>query len=202
MELLVLLSEVNDLIHYREVDESYLKQYDEIPMLVHVKSILKLEKVENGLGGILLKEVPVEEHIKDLGIYEEASKYTEDFDITNWTFFMAFVNETPIGAATVVSKTENVNMLDGRDDMSVLWDIRVDDRYKGQGVGTKLFSMAAEWSKLKGLKQMKIECQNNNVQACKFYHKQGAILGKVDEYAYYDDIDTRDEVQLIWYLDL
>lgn len=40
--------------------------------------------------------------------------------------------------------------------MSVLWDLRVDDRYKRQGVGTKLFTMAAEWSKLKGLKQMKI----------------------------------------------
>ena len=49
---------------------------------------------------------------------------------------------------------------------------------------------------------MKIECQNNNVQACKFYHKQGAILGKIDAYAYYKDIDIRDEVQLIWYLEL
>ena len=93
-------------------------------------------------------------------------------------------------------------MLDGRDDMSVLWDIRVDDRYKRHGVGTKLFNMAVEWSKLNGLKQMKIECQNNNVQACRFYHKHGAVLGKIDEYAYYNDSYVEDEVQLIWYLDL
>lgn len=115
---------------------------------------------------------------------------------------MAFDNEVPIGAVTVVSKTKDVNMLDDRDDMSVLWDIRVDDRYKRQGVGTKLFTMAVEWSKLKGLKQMKIECQNNNVQACRFYHKHGAVLGKIDEYAYYNDVDIEDEAQLIWYLDL
>lgn len=49
---------------------------------------------------------------------------------------------------------------------------------------------------------MKIECQNNNEPACKFYHKQGAVLRKIDEYAYFDDIESRFEVQFIWYLDL
>jgi ribosomal protein S18 acetylase RimI-like enzyme len=190
------------MITYKEIDESYFEEYDKIPMLVNVKSILKLEKINNGLGGISLEEIPVEECIKNLGVYEEATKYTEEFDISNWGFFMAFDNELPIGAVTIVSKTRNVNMLDGRDDMGVLWDIRVDDKYKRQGVGTTLFNMAVKWCKSNGLKQMKIECQNNNVQACKFYHKHGAVLGKIDEYAYYKDIDVKDEVQLIWYLDL
>lgn len=190
------------MITYREIDSSYFDKYEKIPMLVSVKSVLKLEKVENGLGGILLKEISTQEYIKDLGAYEEVAKYGEEFDITNWAFFMAFDNEFPIGAITVVSRTENIKLLDGRDDISVLWDIRVDDRYKQQGVGTKLFNMAAQWSKSRGLKQMKIECQNNNVQACKFYHKQGAVLGKIDEYAYYKHVEDRDEVQFIWYLDL
>jgi ribosomal protein S18 acetylase RimI-like enzyme len=189
-------------ITYREIDESYFEKYDRIPMLVHVKSIFTLAKIENGLGGILLKETPIKEYRKDLSLYEEATTYAEKFDITNWAFFMAFDNELPIGAVTVASKTKNVNMLDGRDDMSVLWDIRVDDRYKRQRVGTKLFTMAVECSKSNGFKQMKIECQNNNVQACKFYHNHGAILRKIDEYAYYNDIDIENEVQLIWYLDL
>lgn len=190
------------MITYRKIDESYFDKYDKIPMLIHVKSIFRLEKIENGIGGILLKEIPVEEYIKDLGVYEEVAKYSNEFDITNWTFFMAFDNELPIGAVTIVSKTKGVHMLDDRADMSVLWDIRVDDRYKQQGVGTKLFTMAVEWSKSNGFKQMKIECQNNNVQACRFYHKHGAVLGKIDEYAYYKDTDIKDEVQLIWYLNL
>lgn len=190
------------MINYREIDESYFDKYDKIPMLVHVKSILNLNKIENGLGGILLEETPVEECIKDLGVYEKVTKNAAEFDITNWKFFMAFYNELPIGAATVASKTKEIHMLDDREDMSVLWDIRVDDKYKHQGVGTKLFTMAKEWSKSKGLRQMKIECQNNNVQACRFYYKQGAILGMIDEYAYYKDADAKDEVQLLWYLDL
>lgn len=36
----------------------------------------------------------------------------------------------------------------------------------------------------------------------KFYHKQGAVLSKVDMYAYYDVPDCRSEVQFLWYLDL
>lgn len=190
------------MIIYREIDESRFEDYDRIPMLIHVKSILALEKIENGLGGIILRETPVDEYIKDLGVYEQAVKYAEEFDITNWGFFMVFDNEVPIGGATVASRTENVNMLDGRDDLAVLWDIRVDDRYKGQGIGTRLLNMAIEWSRSRGFRQMKIECQNNNVQACRFYRKHGAVLGKIDEYAYYNDADVKNEVQLVWYLDL
>ena len=190
------------MITYREINKLYFKKYDSIPMIVHVKSIFTLEKIRNGLGGVLLKETPIEEYKKDLGLYEKPLEWEEQFDITNWAFFMAFDEDIPIGAITIVSKTKDVNMLDGRDDMSVLWDIRVDDRCKQQGVGTKLFNMAVEWSKVKGFKQMKIECQNNNVPACKFYHKHGAVLGKIDQYAYYSDVNIRDEVQFIWYLDL
>ncbi|WP_053368062.1 GNAT family N-acetyltransferase [Bacillus sp. FJAT-27245] len=190
------------MITYREIDESYFDKYDSIPMLVHVKSKFSLEKIENGLGGILLKETPVEEYIKDLGLYEKATQYTNEFDITNWVFFMAFDNERPIGAVTVASKTTGIQMFDGREDLALLWDIRVDDQYKKQGVGTKLFNLAVEWSKLNGFSQMKIECQNNNVPACKFYQKHGAVLGKIDEYAYFKDPKVKDEAQLIWYLDL
>ena len=47
---------------------------------------------------------------------------------------------------------------------------------------------------------MKIDTQNDNVPACKFYAKQEARLGEINKYAYYGE-DT-DEVMLIWYLDL
>lgn len=190
------------MITYREIDKRYFKAYDGIEMLVHVNSYYALEKVNNGLGGIILNETPVKSYIKDLGNYDAASKYEDSFDISNWAFFMAFDGDQPIGAATVATKTENVHMLEGREDLSVLWDIRVAEGYKHQGIGQKLFDLAVDWSIVNGFKQMKIECQNNNVPACKFYHKQGAVLSKIDEYAYHNDIEVRDEVQFIWYLNL
>lgn len=191
-----------NVITYRKIDESYFKQYDKIPMNVRVKSIYQLVKIDSGLGGLLLEEIPVDPYNKDLGGYTVATKYATEFDITNWAFFMAFLDDMPIGAVTIASRTEGVQMLDGRDDMSVLWDLRIDDRFKQRGIGSKLVSLAVDWSKSQGFSQMKIECQNNNVPACRFYKKQGAILGKVDEYAYFKDAAVRDEVQLIWYLDI
>lgn len=191
------------MITYKQVDELYFKMYDEIPMLVNVKTVFAPRVVNNGLGGILFDEISVEPYTRDLSHYEIASEYTEQFDISNWAIFMAFDGDRPVGGITTVSRTENVDMLDNREDLCVLWDIRVDDSYKGMGIGTTLFKMAVDWSKGNGLKQMKIECQTNNVSACKFYVKQGAILRVFNEYACINDPDAREyEMQVIWYLDL
>ena len=190
------------MITYKEVNRECFDQSDEIDMLVHVKSIYQLKKINRGLNGILLSEEKVEEYTKDLGKCEHAKDYENEFNISNWGFYMAFDNDKAIGAVTIVSRTDHVNMLEGRDDIAVLWDIRVADGYKHMGIGQKLFDLTVEWCKEKGLKQLKIECQNNNVPACNFYHKQGASLSKIDEYAYYHLEECRDEVQLIWYLNI
>lgn len=41
------------MITYKKIDKLYFEKYDKIPMLVHVKSILKLEKPDNGLVCLL-----------------------------------------------------------------------------------------------------------------------------------------------------
>lgn len=190
------------MIAYKAVDKAYFSLYDQVSMIVNVESEYFIEKINNGLGGIIIKEQPVTPYIKDLGKYEIASEYEKNFNITNWQFYMAFDGDIPVGAITLVSRTKEINMLDDRDDLCVLWDIRVADGYKYKGIGQKLFDYGREWAKKQGFKQIKIECQNNNVPACKFYHKQGAVLSKIDEYAYYNDEEARHEVQLIWYLDI
>lgn len=192
------------MIIYKQVDKTYLKQYDSLPMRINVTSYYMVKKLNRGLGGFMIVETPVEPYVKDFCICEDESvtRWDKQFDISNWAFFMAFDGECPIGAATVASRTEEIKMLAGRNDLAVLWDIRVDGDYKEQGVGQILFDMATKWSREHSLVQMKIECQNNNVPAVKFYHKQGAILSMVDEYAYYNEPEFRHETQFIWYLDL
>ena len=190
------------MITYKKVDKTYFGIYDSIPMLVHVESEYAIEKIDNGLGGFRFVEKAVEPYIKDFGKYECAVGYEKRFDITNWVFFMAFDGEKPIGAVTVAGETPGMNMLYGRKDACVLWDIRVMDGYKHMGVGQKLLDLGIDWAKSKNYSQMIIECQNNNVPAVRFYHKQGAVLAKVDEYAYYMEEDIRGEAQLVWYLDI
>ncbi len=192
------------MITYKKVDRTYFPQYDQIPMIVHVSSYYRIVKHDRGLGGFALVETPVKPYIKDFRTVddESISSWEKEWDISTWAFFMAFDGERPVGGATVATRTKEINMLSGRDDLAVLWDIRVADAYNHQGVGQALFDMAVNWSREQGLVQMKIECQNNNIPAVKFYHKQGTILAAIDEYVYYNDPECRHEVQLIWYLDL
>ena len=190
------------MVTFKEMDKTCFEMYDQVTQNVEIKSEYRINRVDGGLGGLLLEEVPVTPHVKDLSVHERASEYEKMFDISNWRFYMAFDGETPVGAATVAGTTENNYMLNGRTDACVLWDIRVADGYKHQGIGQKLFDMAKAGAQADGYKQMIIECQNNNVTACHFYKKQGALLGKMDAYAYYTDPETRDEIQFIWYLDL
>lgn len=190
------------MITVKEVDKSFLELYDKVAMNVNVNSEYKVERINNGLGGFILKEVQVEPYIKDLSSYEHATGYENEFDITNWRFYMAFDGDIPVGAMTVAGKTEGLNMLYGRKDACVLWDIRIADTYKRKGIGQKLLDMGILDAKRDGYRQMIIECQNNNVQACKFYQKQGAVLSKIDMYAYYLEPEIRNEIQFIWYLDI
>jgi len=161
------------MITFREVDNSFLALYDKVSMNVDMCSEYKVKGINNGLGGLVLEEVAVMPYVKDLSIYERATEYEKQFDITNWRFYMAFDE-----------------------------DIRVADAYKHKGIGQRLLDMGVANARKDGYQQMIIECQNNNVPACKFYHKQGAMLSKIDMYAYYSEPEIRDEIQLIWYLDI
>lgn len=193
-----------NMIRYKQVDPSYFPQYDLIPMRFRVSSYYRIDKTNRGLGGFTLVETSVEPYLKDFctGDDESVSRWEKCWDISKWAFFMAFDEDRPVGGATVASRTKEINMLSGRDDLAVLWDLRVDDEYKHKGIGQSLFDMATKWSREQGLVQMKIECQNNNVPACKFYHKQGAVLSAINEYAYYNEPEYRHEVQFIWFIDL
>lgn len=190
------------MITYKEVDRSFFPLYDQVTQNVEVHSIYRISRIDSGLGGLAFEEVPVEPYVKDLAVYERACDNEKLFDISTWRFYMAFDGEKPVGAATVAGTTANLNMLAGRKDLCVLWDIRVQDGYKHQGIGQELFEMAVAGAKRDGYHQMVIECQNTNVTAVNFYKKQGALLGKVDLYAYYAETGLQDEVQLLWYLDL
>jgi GNAT superfamily N-acetyltransferase len=87
-------------------------------------------------------------------------------------------------------------MLEGRRDLAVLWDLRVAPQVRGRGVGAALFGAVADWAVGQGCRQLKVETQNTNVAACRFYARQGCVLGALNRFAY---PDLPEEVQLLWY---
>lgn len=182
-----------------EIPPSRLDEYTRISIAFEVRTILDPNLSQGGLAGIHFHERPVSPYIKDYDLLGSPLTWPDEFELKNWGIFLALEEESPIGGATVAWNTNGVNMLEGRPDMSVLWDIRVAPERRGRGVGKALFEHAAVWSKARGCIQMKIETQNVNVNACHFYEAQGAALGDIRCFAYQHDSRVKDEIQLNWY---
>jgi GNAT superfamily N-acetyltransferase len=185
-----------------EIPASRLAEYACISIAFEVRTILAPDMLQSGLAGIHFHEQPVSPYIKDYDLLGSPPTWSDEFDLKNWGVFLALDGDTPVGGAVVAWNTNGVDMLESRRDMSVLWDIRVIPERRGQGIGKLLFEYAAAWSKAKGCMQMKIETQNVNVNACRFYEAQGAVLGDIRRFAYQGDARVKDEIQLNWYLAL
>lgn len=186
----------------KEVGIESLQEYAQVPIALEVNSIYVVDEVDEGLGGLKLKEESVNPaYIKDYDASagESPLNWPEKFDLGNSGLFLAQVEGITRGAAAVFFRNPEIRMLEGREDLAVLWDIRVDTSFRGLGIGRSLFQYSARWAGEKGSSLLKVETQNINVGACKFYKKMGCRLGIIHRYAY---LDYPEEVMLVWYLDL
>lgn len=185
------------MIEYRKSSFDKWKEYDAIPMVLTVDQIIKVKKQGKGLPGMTytFEDMPVKSYTVDFDDGEPTKRWTDMFDTRNWAMFMAYDGVNPVGGAVMAARTPEVRMLDGREDLAVLWDIRVKEEYRSKGIGQELFGMARKWCRENGYTLMKIECQNTNVAACRFYEKQGAELEVVNRHAY-----GTDEYMFLWYL--
>lgn len=170
-----------------------------IPISFEVESILEVSAPGGGLGGLVLSERRLDApYLKDYDTSrgEHPTAWAERFDVSNWGLIGAHANGLRVGSAVVAFDTEGVNMLEGRRDLAVLWDIRVSPEARGRGVGSALFRAVEAWAAARGCVQLKIETQNINVPACRFYARQGCVLGAINRFAYRE---LPEEVQLLWY---
>ena len=123
------------------------------------------------------------------------TEWPKRFDLSNWGIFAAHAAGRRVGGAAVAFNTPDLEMLNGRSDIAALWDIRVAPDARGQGIGSALFNAAERWARARGCRELRIETQNINVAACRFYQRQGCVLVTADPSAY---PGLPDETQLIW----
>ena len=186
-------------IEIREEPPSALEAYGRVSIAFEVRSVLDVQPVDGGLGGFRLTERPVASpYRKDYDAYpgEGPSRWAARFDVSRWGFLGAFAEGARVGSAAIAFDTAGVEMLEGRRDLAVLWDLRVAEEMRGLGVGRALFRAAENWARARGCTWLKIETQNVNVAACRFYARQGCELGAIHRFAY---PTLPDEVQLLWY---
>jgi GNAT superfamily N-acetyltransferase len=176
-----------------------LGEYGRIPIAFVVDRILQVAVADGGLGGLSLTEIAVADpYVKDYDAIagEGPARWAERFDVSNWGLIVACREGARVGGAAIAFRTADLRMPGGRADVAVLWDIRVAPRQRGAGVGSALFRAAERWASARGCRWLKIETQNINAAACRFYQKMGCTLGAIDRFAY---PELPGEVQLLWW---
>ncbi len=177
---------------------SVLREYGRIPISFEVRSVFDVRLQDDGLRGFLLSERRLKSPwIKDYdAIAEEGpTRWDRQWDISNWVVISAYLNGKRVGGCVIAYDTPGVEMLEGRADIVVIWDLRIRPRYRGKGIGGRLVEAAVAWAKSRRCQRVKIETQNVNVPACHLYVKHGFVLCSIDRYAY---PELPDEVELVW----
>jgi GNAT superfamily N-acetyltransferase len=186
----------------REEPIALIEEHATIRSSFVVERCFDVSTPNGGLGDIVLTEVAVEPPwLKDYDAIkgEGPTRWPKRFDTSNWGLIAAHRDDARVGGAVIAFNTAGINMLEGRRDLAVLWDIRVRSDVRSQGVGRALFQETEKWARSQGCRTLKVETQNINVPACRFYSKMGCTLGAIDRYAY---LDLPNEVQLLWFKEL
>jgi GNAT superfamily N-acetyltransferase len=178
-----------------------LVEYARVPIAFEVKRVLDV--AGNADEGFALTERRLESapYVKDYDAIpgEGSQQWPQRFDLANWGFLTARVGGRAVGAAAVAHNTPDLEVLEGRPDLAVLWDIRVTPEARRQGVGSALFKAAEKWARARGCLTLKVETQTLNVPACRFYAEHGCVLRAVHPDVY---PALPHEIQLLWYKDL
>ena len=132
---------------------------------------------------------------KDYDAIEKPSDWLRRFDTRNWVEFVATAEGVRLGAALVAWRTPSLEMLEERDDLAVLWDIRVHPKARTRGIGRALFQAVEHWAQVNGCTELKVETQNVNHGACRFYEAMGCALSQARTGAYQT---LPDEVELLF----
>lgn len=153
-------------------------------------------RVDRRLDPETLEDVPVAvPRTKDYDACETPADWAKTWDVSHWGLLIAADGERWVGGAAVAMRTPGLDLLEGRDDLAALWDLRVEPGARGAGLGARLFAAAERWAVAHGARELVVETQDINVPACRFYAKQGCRLAAVNRGAYER---FPDEIQLLW----
>ena len=189
-------------VRLSEEPVSALAELALVPIEFTVDRVVDVVEPEGAPGARTLRERPLHTaYVKDYDALagEGPGRWARRFDVTPWGLIVAHMDGGWVGGAVIAGRTPGLALLEGRSDLALLWDIRVMPAWRGRGIGSALFQAAERWAAARGYRQLKVETQNINVAACRFYARQGCVLGGVDPLAY---PGLPDETQLLWYKDL
>ncbi|HTU62124.1 MAG TPA: GNAT family N-acetyltransferase [Polyangiales bacterium] len=190
---------MNVTIH--EEPSADLDAYASVSSAFQVQSLLEVNAQAGGLCGVALCEHQVTRPwLKNYDAREGGPRsWAARFDTERWLALTASAGGERVGGALFVRDDPAIELLEGRSDLGLLWDLRVAPAFRKRGVGQLLFAAVERLAKQQGCRALKVETQNINVAACRFYARMGCRLRAIDRFAY---PEWPGEVQLLWFKDL
>ena len=180
-------------IELREEPMTELPRYMTVPSVFETRTVFDV--IEHADGPELREREISRPYRKDYDSVESPLEWPTRFDVSHWTLVGAFISEERVGGAIGALSSPALDALEGLEDAFVLWDIRVSPRAQRLGIGSLLFRRIEAWGRARRCRELRVETQNTNVGACRFYAHQGCVLKRANYQAY---SDLPDEVQLIW----
>lgn len=174
-----------------------LAGYATIPIAFTVREVARVMPSLERAGRFDFVAEPIDKpYEKDYDAVGNAPEtWARSFDLSRWAVFVARANGRRVGGAAAVFNAPDVEMLAGRTDVALLWDIRVATDDRGSGIGAALLDAVEAWALSLGAAWLEVETQNINVPACQFYARHGFDLSVVKRNAY---PELPNEVQLLW----
>jgi ribosomal protein S18 acetylase RimI-like enzyme len=100
----------------------------------------------------------------------------------------AYLEGRRVGGAIIITG-------DAQMGFALLWDIRVASDARRHGVGSAMLHAAEQAAQQRCARTLRVETQQINTAACRFYFRNGFALQQINPGAY---PALPDEVQLLW----
>lgn len=173
-----------------------LEGYARIPISFLVERVLEPDPAR---GPMAFRAAPVptpwwKDYDREQG--HHPTDWCRRFDTRTWTLLSAWLGRRRVGGLILVHGRPEIDMLEGREDLALIWDLRVHPDERGTGIGTRLMEEAERVAQARGCTRLKVETQNINVGACRLYEACGFRIAEVDPRAY---PDLPGEVRLLLY---
>lgn len=179
---------------------SALPEYASVAIAFETDRVMRVASHHTDSNRYVLSEEPLPTAIsKDYDTLDAPASWPNRFDLSRWMFFGAYAGDQRVGGAVGIMRSPDVWLLDARDDVALLWDIRVALTARRVGVGSALLQAVETWAAEQGARWLKVETQDINVAACRFYDRHGFCLRMVNPRAY---PNLPGETQLLWYKEI
>lgn len=175
---------------------SSLDSYESISIGAWQKERVDLPSV--GIGpNPEFQTIQIEPFWKDYDevLEDRPSAFRLRFDTSEWGFLLGTIRDKAICGAILAYRCNGFDLLEGRDDLVHIVDFRVHPDFRGHGLGQGLWAECVRWSSSRGAIELRVETQDVNVPACRFYSAMGCRLLSADPLGYGCDVD---EAKLIW----